>query len=61
MASVSARVKTLPEGLEGVLRMMARVRGVMAARRASRSRAQSGAASGTKTGCMRSEIRVLTW
>ena len=41
------RVNTLPVGLCGVLRRMRRVRGVTAARRASTSRAKSGARSVT--------------
>ena len=40
--------KTLPLGLAGVLSRMARVCGVMAARRASMSSAKSGSASGTR-------------
>ena len=50
-------MKTLPEGLAGVLMMMARVRGVMAARSASSRGVQSGAVSGTATGLMRSEMQ----
>ena len=59
-ASSSLRENTLPEGFEGLLRMIARVRGVIAACSRSVSSANSGAARGTTTGTDRIARSVLT-
>jgi len=46
----SCREKTLPVGLFGLLKMMARVRGVTARRSRSGSNVKSGGSRGTKLG-----------
>ena len=46
----SAREKTLPDGLLGLLKTMARVRALTAASSRSGSNVNSGGSSGTKTG-----------
>jgi hypothetical protein len=50
MDSSSAREKTLPLGLFGVLKTIARVRGDTACSRRSGSNVKSGPPSGTQTG-----------
>ncbi len=50
MACSSSREKTLPEGLLGLLKTMARVRGVTARARRSGSNEKSGGSSGTQIG-----------